>query len=93
MPSASSRSRMFSLPPLLLYILVGIFVVTWVLLATGGFFGNRLYDEYLELKDQNLHLLQKERELEALRHTMEQIQKQENIIRDYLGLEKEANEE
>jgi hypothetical protein len=58
-----------------------------VLLATGGYFGNRLYYEYLELKAENSYLLQKERELEALHHTTEQIQEEENTIRDYLGLE------
>ena len=92
MPSVSSKSRTFSLPPLLLYIFVGMLVLSWVLLATGGYFGKHLYDDYLELREENTYLLQKERELESLRHTMERIRKDENTIRSFLGLEKSEEE-
>ncbi|UCG14390.1 MAG: hypothetical protein JSU72_08035 [Deltaproteobacteria bacterium] len=61
-------------------------VVSWVLLVTGGYLGKRLHYEYVELKEQNSYLLQKKRELEALRHSTERIRKEENTIRDYLGL-------
>lgn len=92
MPSVSSKSRTFSLPPLALYIFVGTLVLSWVLLATGGYFGKHLYDDYLELREENTYLLQKERELEALRQTMERIRKDENTIRSFLGLEKSEEE-
>lgn len=92
MPSVSSKSRTFSLPPLLLYIFVGMLVLSWLLLATGGYFGKHLYDDYLELREENTYLLQKERELESLRHTMERIRKDENTIRSFLGLEKSEEE-
>ncbi len=92
MPSVSSRSRTFSLPPILLYIFVGMLVLSWVLLATGGYFGKNLYDDYLELREENTYLLHKERELEALRQTMERIRKDENTIRSFLGVEKSGEE-
>lgn len=92
MPSVSSKFRSFSLPPIVLYIAVGMLLISWVLLVTGGYFGNRLYQNYLELRDENAHLLQKESELEALRETMERIRKDENTIRSFLGLEKSEEE-
>jgi len=92
MPSVSSRSRTFSLPPLILYIFVGMLVLSWVLLATGGYFGKSLYDNYLALREENSYLLHKERELEALRQTMERIRKDENTIRSFLGVEKSGEE-
>ena len=92
MPSVSSRSRTFSLPPLILYIFVGMLVLSWVLLATGGIFGKSLYEDYLALREENSYLLHKERELEALRQTMERIRKDENTIRSFLGVEKSGEE-
>lgn len=92
MPSVSSRSRTFSLPPLILYIFVGMLVLSWVLLATGGYFGKSLYEDYLALREENSYLLHKERELEALRQTMERIRKDENTIRSFLGVEKSGEE-
>ncbi len=92
MPSVSSKSRTFSLPSIILYIFVGLLFLSWMLLATGGYFGNRLYHDYLELREENTYLLQKERELEALRETMERIRKDENTIRSFLGLEKSEPE-
>ncbi len=92
MPSVSSRSRTFSLPPLILYVFVGTLVLSWALLATGGYFGKSLYDDYLELREENTYLLEKERELDALRQTMERIRKDENTIRSFLGVEKSGEE-
>ncbi len=92
MPSVSSRSRTFSLPPLILYVFVGTLVLSWVLLATGGYFGKSLYDDYIELREENTYLLEKERELDALRQTMERIRKDENTIRSFLGVEKSGEE-
>ena len=86
MPSVSSKSRTFSLPVIALYIFVGMLLLSWALLATGGYFGNRLYHDYTQVREKNTHLLQKERELDALRQTMERIQQDENTIRSFLGL-------
>ena len=92
MPSVSSRSRTFSLPPIVLYIFVGMLVLSWVLLATGGYFGKNLYEDYVELREENAYLLQRERELDALQQTMERIRKDENTIRSFLGVEKSGEE-
>jgi len=67
-------------------------VLSWVLLATGGYFGKSLYDDYVELREENTYLLEKERELDALRQTMERIRKDENTIRSFLGVEKSGEE-
>jgi murein DD-endopeptidase MepM/ murein hydrolase activator NlpD len=67
-------------------------VLSWVLLVTGGYFGKSLYEDYLELREENTHLLHKERELDALRQTMERIRKDENTIRSFLGVEKSGEE-
>jgi murein DD-endopeptidase MepM/ murein hydrolase activator NlpD len=92
MPSVSSRSRTFSLPPVLLYVFVGMLVLSWVLLAAGGYFGKNLYDDYVDLRQENTYLLEKESELDALRQTMERIRKDENTIRSFLGMEKSGEE-
>ena len=92
MPSVSSKSRTFSVPPVLLYIFVVLLLGSWVLLGTGGFFGNRVYNDYLQLRDENSYLLEKERELEGLRQTMERIQQDENTIRNFLGLDRSQDE-
>jgi len=92
MPSVSSRSRTFSLPPILLYVFVGVLLLSWVLLAAGGYFGKNLYDDYVELREENTYLLEKERELDALQQTMERIRKDENTIRSFLGVEKSGEE-
>jgi murein DD-endopeptidase MepM/ murein hydrolase activator NlpD len=67
-------------------------VLSWALLATGGYFGKSLYEDYLALREENSYLLHKERELEALRQTMERIRKDENTIRSFLGVEKSGEE-
>jgi murein DD-endopeptidase MepM/ murein hydrolase activator NlpD len=75
-----------------LYVFVCTLVLSWVLLATGGYFGKSLYDDYVELREENTYLLEKERELDALRQTMERIRKDENTIRSFLGVEKSGEE-
>ena len=92
MPSVSSKSRTFSVPPVLLFIFVGLLVVSWVLLAAGGYLGNRLYHDYRQLREENSYLVEKESELDALRQTMERIQKDENTIRNFLGLDRGKDE-
>jgi len=83
-----SPARMLSLSPTLLYFFAGMLVFAWVVLALGGYLGKRLYSDYIELKEKNYYLLQKERELENLHQVMERIRMEENTLRDYLGLEK-----
>ena len=92
MPSVSSSSRTFSLPPIILYVFVGMLVLSWALLAAGGYFGKNLYDDYLTLREENTYLLEKEQELDSLRQTMERIRKDENTIRSFLGVEKSGEE-
>ena len=92
MPSVSSSSRTFSLPPIILYVFVGMLVLSWALLAAGGYFGKNLYDDYLTLREENTSLLEKEQELDSLRQTMERIRKDENTIRSFLGVEKSGEE-
>jgi murein DD-endopeptidase MepM/ murein hydrolase activator NlpD len=91
MPSASAKSRILSLPPVLIYFFAIMFCLSWVLLLVGGYLGNRLYHDYCELRQQNSHLLQKDKELQALRSAMEQIRKDEKVIRSFLGLEEAEN--
>jgi murein DD-endopeptidase MepM/ murein hydrolase activator NlpD len=67
-------------------------VLSWVLLATGGYFGKGFYDDYITLREENTYLLEKERELDSLRQTMERIRKDENTIRSFLGVEKSGEE-
>ena len=88
----SSSSRTFSLPPIILYVFVGMLVLSWVLLAAGSYFGKNLYDDYLTLREENTSLLEKEQELDSLRQTMERIRKDENTIRSFLGVEKSGEE-
>lgn len=92
MPSVSSKSRTFSLPVMALYLFVGMLLFSWALLAAGGYLGNRFYHDYIQVREKNTYLLQKERELDTLRQTMERIQKDENTIRSFLGLEKGQEE-
>lgn len=60
---------------------------------TGGYYGNRLYRNHLHLKQENARLQQKEKQLEALRQTVERIRKDEKIVRSFLGLDTEKAEE
>jgi murein DD-endopeptidase MepM/ murein hydrolase activator NlpD len=75
-----------------LYLFVGMLLFSWALLAAGGYLGNRFYHDYIQVREKNTYLLQKERELDTLRQTMERIQKDENTIRSFLGLEKGQEE-
>jgi murein DD-endopeptidase MepM/ murein hydrolase activator NlpD len=87
MPSVNSRTRVFSIPVSLIYICLALMLTSWLLLGLGAYLGNRLYNEYVDLREQNLLLQQKEKDLEAVRQTMEQIKKDEKIIRNFLGLD------
>ena len=84
--STKSPSLILSLSPVFLCVFVGMLVFSWGVLVIGGCLGKRLYSDYLELKEKNYYLLQKERELKTLHQIMERIQTEENTLRDYLGL-------
>lgn len=87
MPSVSSGNRIHTVPYSLLYLCVTLLVISWLSLGLGGYLGNRLYHVNLDLQKRNSYLLQKEKELETLRHTMAQIQIDESVIRSLLGLD------
>jgi len=61
-------------------------VFLWVVLAVGGYLGKGLYSDYVELKQENYYLLQKEPGLEELRQIMVRIQEEEDTLRDHVGL-------
>jgi hypothetical protein len=87
MPSASSGPRTFSISNVYLYICLSLVVISWLLLSIGAFLGHRLYHDSAELREQNVHLLGEVKDLETLRHSMEQIQKDEGVIRNFLGVD------
>jgi murein DD-endopeptidase MepM/ murein hydrolase activator NlpD len=87
-PSAKLRARLFSIPPSLLYAVVVILVISWVLLLGGGLVVGRIYYEYLALQKQHSYLLQQKAELDALAQAMERIQQDEQVIRNFLGLDR-----
>ena len=78
----------FSPPRLLIYIAVITLVVSWAMVAGGGYLGVKLYSSYLQLREQNAHLIQKKKDWEDLKLAMKRIQKKEEFIRENLGLEK-----
>jgi murein DD-endopeptidase MepM/ murein hydrolase activator NlpD len=87
MPSAKSAPRTFSIPHVYLYICLGLLVFSWLLLGIGGYLGQRLYRDSTKLQAQNAQLLHEVKDLDTLRHTIKQIQKDESVIRDFLGLD------
>jgi murein DD-endopeptidase MepM/ murein hydrolase activator NlpD len=76
-----------------LYICLSLMLVSWLLLGIGAYLGNQLYGDYVELREQNSLLQQKEKDLEAVRQTMEKIRKDETIIRNFLGLDNGPEEQ
>ena len=93
MPSANSAPRTFSIPHVYLYIFLGLMVFSWLLLGIGGYLGQRLYRDSAALQAQNAELLHEVKDLDTLRHTIKQIQKDESVIRDFLGLDGGQTEE
>ena len=93
MPSGNKSPRTFSLPQIYLYICLGLLVLSWLLLAVGGYLGHRLYRNSTELRTQNANLLHEVKDLDTLRDTINEIQKDESIIRGFLGVDGEQKEE
>ncbi len=81
---------MFSFPRLLSYIAVGTLVVSCLMLAWGGYLGIRLYRNRLQLGEQNAHLIQKMKDLDELKLALKRIQTDEELIRNFLGLERQG---
>ena len=87
-PSAKFRARLFSIPPSLLYTVIVIVAISWVLVLGGGMVVGRLYHDYLILGKQNSYLLQQKAEFETLTQAVEHIQQDEQVIRNFLGLDR-----
>jgi len=88
MPSVSRWSLVLSVPRLVTYVFVGILLLSWAMVGFGGYWGISLYQAYLQLKEENVQLTQKEMELDALRLTMKRIQRNEKIVHDALSQER-----
>jgi murein DD-endopeptidase MepM/ murein hydrolase activator NlpD len=58
------------------------------MVAGGGYLGVKLYRSYLQLREENVHLIQKKKDSNDLKLAMKRIQKKEELIREVLGLEK-----
>ena len=93
LPSASSSSYLFFVPRLLICLLLGTLLVSWVMLGIGGYLGIRLHRDYLRLKEENIRLTQKKIELGSVRLSLDSIREYEDLIRNVLDLEREREEE
>ena len=98
-PSASSKSSIFYLPSALIVSFICLSFITLAVLGIGGYLGDRLYRNYLQLKQENVHLQQKEKQFQqkekqwdALRQAVERIRQDAKIVRSFLGLDKEEGE-
>ncbi|UCG22357.1 MAG: M23 family metallopeptidase [Deltaproteobacteria bacterium] len=93
MPSGNSGPRTFSVPQIYLYLCLGLLVVSLLLLVVGGYWGHRLYRNSTELRRQNANLHHEVKDLDTLRDTIHQIQKDESVIRGFLGVDGDQKEE
>ena len=93
MPSGNSGPRTFSVPQVYLYICIGLLAVSLMLLVMGGYWGHRLYSNSSELRRQNANLQHEVKDLDTLRDTIHQIQKDEGAIRGFLGVDGDKKEE
>ena len=87
--SVSSRSTVFSVPRLLMYLFVGILLFSWVMVGFGGYWGISLYRDYLQVKEENSILIQEKVKLDALLVTIKRIKRNEKIVRDALSQERQ----
>ena len=69
----------FSPPRLLIYIAVITLGVSWAMVAGGGYLGDELYRNYLQLKEQNTRLLEKKKEWDDLKLDMRRVQKKRGV--------------
>ena len=90
MPSVRRKSFVFSPPRLLLFFAAVTVVVTWVLVASAGYWGIGLYRDYVELREENTRLINKNKDEDRLKRSMERVQENEALIRNVLGLKKDS---
>jgi len=83
-----SKSSNFSIPPLFLYILLGMLWFSWVIVGTGGCLGIVVYHDYLRLKEANAYLKNKQRQLDALQLSLKSIKRNASIVHRVLVPEK-----
>jgi len=93
MPSGNSGPRTFSVPQIYLYVCIGLLAVSLLSLVMGGYWGHRLYRNSTELRRQNANLHHEVKDLDTLRDTIHQIQKDESVIRGFLGVDGDQKEE
>ena len=93
MPSGNRVPRTFSVPQVYLYSSIGLLVFSLLLLVIGGYWGHRLYRNSSKLRSQNANLQHEVKDLDILRDTIQQIQKDESVIRGFLGVDGDKKEE
>ena len=93
MPSGNRGPRTYSVPQVYLYICIGLLACSLLLLLMGGYWGHRLYSNSSELRKQNANLKYEVKGLDTLRNTIHQIQKDEGVIRGFLGVDGDRKEE
>ena len=86
-PKGGLRPLVFSIPKVLIYLSVVLLVTSWLLLAMGGYLGNRLQHNTTRLSEQNSRLQHKVKDLEILRQIMGQIVEDESTVRSFLGVD------
>lgn len=87
LPSAKSKPRMFTCSSKMFYAFWLFFIFTWVALVSSGVFIYSLHNDYSKIKQEHAVLAQKAGQLDAVMKKVEELQKDETIIRDFLGLE------
>ena len=87
MPSENASPRILVVSQVYLFLCLGLLILSWLFLGIGGYLGHRLYSNSAKLRKQNAELAHKVQDLDVMRHTIEQIQKDESIIRNFLGLD------
>jgi murein DD-endopeptidase MepM/ murein hydrolase activator NlpD len=88
MPATKLRARVFSVPPWLLYTVGIVLVLSVTLVLVGGAVVGRFYYHYVTLEKENSYLLQQKAELDTLSQAMERIRQDEQVVRSFLGLDK-----
>ncbi|NDY41752.1 M23 family metallopeptidase [Dissulfurirhabdus thermomarina] len=91
LPSARSRPRMFSSPGVVFYGVLALVAASWVSLAVSGYLAYTYYREYRAIRQEHEVLARKASQLDAVMEKVRHLQKDEALIRDFLGLEKEAS--
>ncbi|UCG11388.1 MAG: M23 family metallopeptidase [Deltaproteobacteria bacterium] len=86
-PSGPLKKSVYSLSSVVLCVVVGVQLVSWLLVGMGGYLGTRFYHDYLQLREKTWNLRATTEELSVLRQTLTGIEESEQIMRNFLGLE------